>query len=211
MALPTRVVPPNLICRTARAAPYRPASSWYRPASYRARRSAFCRTAAPSAIPPKVVCGTAQRHTPHAQRLPPYRQRRPAVPPSVVCGIAQGHLPCGGASFPHSAPSLALTCAMLVAFLRRQREARTRGVAAGRSAQRACERSSDWRRGAAGSPDPKHLPGSPDQGFSKLLPPPGKPTRPAPDPEPTGQRINTRGTSKSSVPRPLPCPDQVGA
>ena len=30
-----------------------------------------------------------------------------------------------------------------------------RGVAAGRSAQRACERSSDWRRGAAGSPDPK--------------------------------------------------------
>ena len=28
------------------------------------------------------------------------------------------------------------------------------GVAAGRSAQRACERSSDWRRGAAGSPDP---------------------------------------------------------
>src|SRR6267378_5850554 len=27
-----------------------------------------------------------------------------------------------------------------------------RGVAAGRSAQRACERSSDWRRGAAGSP-----------------------------------------------------------
>ena len=29
-----------------------------------------------------------------------------------------------------------------------------RGVAAGRSAQRACERSSDWRRGAAGSPDP---------------------------------------------------------
>ena len=28
-----------------------------------------------------------------------------------------------------------------------------RGVAAGRSAQRACERSSDWRRGAAGSPD----------------------------------------------------------
>src|SRR5207253_2351723 len=33
--------------------------------------------------------------------------------------------------------------------------ARTRGVAAGRSAQRACERSSDWRRGAAGSPDPE--------------------------------------------------------
>src|SRR5579871_890401 len=32
--------------------------------------------------------------------------------------------------------------------------ARTRGVAAGRSVQRACERSSDWRRGAAGSPDP---------------------------------------------------------
>src|SRR6516225_7729660 len=31
----------------------------------------------------------------------------------------------------------------------------TRGVAAGRSAQRACERSSDWRRGAAGSPDPE--------------------------------------------------------
>ena len=30
----------------------------------------------------------------------------------------------------------------------------SRGVAAGRSAQRACERSSDWRRGAAGSPDP---------------------------------------------------------
>ena len=29
-----------------------------------------------------------------------------------------------------------------------------RGVAAGRSAQRAYERSSDWRRGAAGSPDP---------------------------------------------------------
>ena len=29
-----------------------------------------------------------------------------------------------------------------------------RGVAAGRSAQRACERSSDWRRGAASSPDP---------------------------------------------------------
>jgi hypothetical protein len=40
--------------------------------------------------------------------------------------------------------------------------ARTRGVAAGRSAQRACERSSDWRRGAAGSPDPEHLLGSPD-------------------------------------------------
>jgi hypothetical protein len=36
--------------------------------------------------------------------------------------------------------------------------ARTRGVAAGRSAQRACERSSDWRRGAAGSPDPEDLP-----------------------------------------------------
>ena len=35
--------------------------------------------------------------------------------------------------------------------------ARTRGVAAGRSAQRACERSSDWRRGAAGSPDPELL------------------------------------------------------
>src|SRR5690349_10028294 len=32
-----------------------------------------------------------------------------------------------------------------------------RGVAAGRSAQRACERSSDWRRGAAGSPDPEKL------------------------------------------------------
>src|SRR5207302_8256317 len=32
-----------------------------------------------------------------------------------------------------------------------------RGVAAGRSAQRACERSSDWRRGAAGSPDPEHV------------------------------------------------------
>ena len=30
-----------------------------------------------------------------------------------------------------------------------------RGVAAGRSAQRACERSSDWRRGAASSPDPE--------------------------------------------------------
>src|SRR5207302_5331934 len=30
-----------------------------------------------------------------------------------------------------------------------------RGVAAGRSAERACERSSDWRRGAAGSPDPE--------------------------------------------------------
>ena len=29
-----------------------------------------------------------------------------------------------------------------------------RGVAAGRSAQRACERSNDWRRGAASSPDP---------------------------------------------------------
>src|SRR5258708_7518907 len=33
-----------------------------------------------------------------------------------------------------------------------------RGVAAGRSAQRACERSYDWRRGAAGSPEPKKLP-----------------------------------------------------
>src|SRR3954454_8524107 len=32
-----------------------------------------------------------------------------------------------------------------------------RGVAAGRSAQRACERSSDWRRGAASSPDPDEL------------------------------------------------------
>src|SRR5437588_10696519 len=40
--------------------------------------------------------------------------------------------------------------------------ARTRGVAAGRSAQRACERSSDWRRGAAGSPDPDAFPCSPD-------------------------------------------------
>jgi hypothetical protein len=30
-----------------------------------------------------------------------------------------------------------------------------RGVAAGRSAQRACERSSDWRRGAASSPHPE--------------------------------------------------------
>src|SRR5207302_670562 len=42
--------------------------------------------------------------------------------------------------------------------------ARTRGVAAGRSAQRACERSSDWRRGAAGSPDPELVTsaGSPD-------------------------------------------------
>jgi hypothetical protein len=49
--------------------------------------------------------------------------------------------------------------------------ARTRGVAAGRSAQRACERSSDWRRGAAGSPDPEHLPGSRD------------PEPPQPDPE----------------------------
>src|SRR5207253_2911145 len=39
----------------------------------------------------------------------------------------------------------------------RARIARTRGVAAGRSAQRACERSSDWRRGAAGSPDPSAL------------------------------------------------------
>src|SRR5207245_6844633 len=46
----------------------------------------------------------------------------------------------------------------------RVRSARTRGVAAGRSAERACERSSDWRRGAAGSPDPDSLPcaGSPD-------------------------------------------------
>jgi hypothetical protein len=46
----------------------------------------------------------------------------------------------------------------------RSADARTRGVAAGRSAQRACERSSDWRRGAAGSPDPEHLPrtGFPD-------------------------------------------------
>src|ERR1700682_3282510 len=35
-----------------------------------------------------------------------------------------------------------------------QHPAPKRGVAAGRSAQRACERSSDWRRGAAGSPDP---------------------------------------------------------
>src|ERR1700704_1649438 len=33
-------------------------------------------------------------------------------------------------------------------------EAPSRGVAAGRSAQRACSRSCDWRRGAAGSPDP---------------------------------------------------------
>src|SRR5438270_8771721 len=32
-----------------------------------------------------------------------------------------------------------------------------RGVAAGRSAQRACERSSDWRRGGAASPDPTSL------------------------------------------------------
>jgi hypothetical protein len=40
--------------------------------------------------------------------------------------------------------------------------ARTRGVAAGRSAQRACERSSDWRRGAAGSPDPENLPPDPE-------------------------------------------------
>jgi hypothetical protein len=32
-----------------------------------------------------------------------------------------------------------------------------RGVAAGRSAQRACSRSNDWRRGAAGSPDPERL------------------------------------------------------
>src|SRR5579859_3642764 len=30
----------------------------------------------------------------------------------------------------------------------------SRGVAAERSAQRACERSNDWRRGAASSPDP---------------------------------------------------------
>jgi len=37
-----------------------------------------------------------------------------------------------------------------------------RGVAAGRSAQRACERSSDWRRGAAGSPDPDFVNSDPD-------------------------------------------------
>src|SRR5438105_3796301 len=51
------------------------------------------------------------------------------------------------------------------------RSARTRGVAAGRSAQRACERSCDWRRGAAGSPDPDSLPcvGSPDPDLLKRL------------------------------------------
>src|SRR4051794_22901920 len=41
--------------------------------------------------------------------------------------------------------------------LRARRRPIMRGVAAGRSAQRACERSSDWRRGAAGSPDPYHV------------------------------------------------------
>jgi hypothetical protein len=55
--------------------------------------------------------------------------------------------------------------------LRPERGARTRGVAAGRSAQRACERSSDWRRGAAGSPDPEYL-----QPHTELLPS-------SPDPE----------------------------
>src|SRR5439155_10385343 len=49
---------------------------------------------------------------------------------------------------------------------RPDRGARTRGVAAGRSVERACERSSDWRRGAAGSPDPNLVPcgGSPREG-----------------------------------------------
>ena len=37
-----------------------------------------------------------------------------------------------------------------------------RGVAAERSAQRACERSSDWRRGAAGSPDPELVTSDPE-------------------------------------------------
>ena len=38
------------------------------------------------------------------------------------------------------------------------RTARTRGVAAERNAQRACERSSDWRRGARSAP-PIQMPG----------------------------------------------------
>ena len=50
----------------------------------------------------------------------------------------------------------------------RRAAARTRGVAAGRSAQRACERSSDWRRGAAGSPDPDT-----SEGIALRLPRPG--------------------------------------
>jgi hypothetical protein len=49
-----------------------------------------------------------------------------------------------------------------LSVLVRRAEARTRGVAAGRSAQREA-RSSDWRRGAAGSPDPEHLLGSTDR------------------------------------------------
>jgi hypothetical protein len=66
--------------------------------------------------------------------------------------------------------------------------ARTRGVAAGRSAQREA-RSSDWRRGAAGSPDPENSSSPDPENLSRALPPPGIPTvRPetgpgAPDPE----------------------------
>jgi hypothetical protein len=64
----------------------------------------------------------------------------------------------GGAAGPHSVLDAA---------------ARTRGVAAGRSAQREA-RSSDWRRGAAGSPDPENLPHCHGP---KFLPPDRKPDR----------------------------------
>ncbi len=49
-----------------------------------------------------------------------------------------------------------------------------RGVAAGRSAQRACERSSDWRRGGAASPDPDKLT---QRTYAKRSPDPDKLTQ----------------------------------
>ncbi len=61
--------------------------------------------------------------------------------------------------------------------------ARTRGVAAGRSAQRACERSSDWRRGAAGSPDPKGRTATPRAGSPDPKGRTATPRAGSPDPE----------------------------
>jgi hypothetical protein len=81
------------------------------------------------------------------ESLPP--ESLPPDPSRCWSRIAQSH--------PTSISRDAMTL-----LLRSGRGARTRGVAAGRSAQRACERSSDWRRGAAGSPDPEHLLGSTD-------------------------------------------------
>jgi len=78
-----------------------------------------------------------------------------------------------------------------------------RGVAAGRSAQRACERSSDWRRGGAASPDPDefathNLMGSPTRTSSQHTTSWAPPTRTS-SPHATSWAPQTRTSSQHAT------------